>query len=315
MNEQSKITLGSMFDAHAHLTFASHPEQFAAWIAEHLAGAFSTTVTPEDFARGRNAFGSQDAIKIGIGAHPWWISQKKLSLDALEQTLPEFSSTRFVGEIGLDFGKGGMRDQRFNTEAAAKKAQIDALRMILAACRVAPDGAISDEAAKRVFSFHAVQSADVIMDLLEEYDLIANNAVIFHWFSGSSVQLQRARELGCSFSINSFMLNTKRGREYARAIPADRLLVETDLPEEPENREGSRAAAPAAASSTNASDTEELYTENPLIDRNGTPPVGHEQQRYQRALVSAYEQILGSRGERAIEQIGRNASRIFGLDD
>ena len=28
------------------------------------------------------------------------------------------------------------------------------------------------------------------------------------------------------------MLSTKRGREYLKAIPADRLLLETDLPEE-----------------------------------------------------------------------------------
>ena len=55
---------------------------------------------------------------------------------------------------------------------------------------------------------------------------------IFHWFSGSSAQLKRARDLGCFFSVNAFMLQTKRGREYAKAIPLDRLLIETDLPEE-----------------------------------------------------------------------------------
>ena len=32
------------------------------------------------------------------------------------------------------------------------------------------------------------------------------------------------------FSVNEMMLRTRRGREYARQIPADRLLLETDLP-------------------------------------------------------------------------------------
>ena len=32
------------------------------------------------------------------------------------------------------------------------------------------------------------------------------------------------------FSINGMMLRTRRGREYVRQLPADRLLLETDLP-------------------------------------------------------------------------------------
>ena len=53
---------------------------------------------------------------------------------------------------------------------------------------------------------------------------------IFHWFSGTSDELHRAVRAGCWFSINEMMLRTRRGREYARQLPADRLLLETDLP-------------------------------------------------------------------------------------
>ena len=53
---------------------------------------------------------------------------------------------------------------------------------------------------------------------------------IFHWFSGTSDELHRAVHAGCWFSINEMMLRTRRGREYARQLPADRLLLETDLP-------------------------------------------------------------------------------------
>ncbi|MFR2031814.1 MAG: TatD family hydrolase, partial [Collinsella sp.] len=34
------------------------------------------------------------------------------------------------------------------------------------------------------------------------------------------------------FSVNERMLATKRGREYVRQIPLDRLLLETDAPAE-----------------------------------------------------------------------------------
>lgn len=274
--------LGQLFDAHAHLSFAPDAARFGGWVAERFAGAFSTTVTPEDFERARALFASLPAVKVGVGAHPWWISQGKLSALDVEAAALEFAHARFIGEIGLDFGKNGMRERAFESDEAAKEAQVSALRTIFAACVGEVDSA--EGAGGRVFSFHAVQSADVIMDLLEEYGLLAGNTAIFHWFSGSSTQLQRARELGCSFSVNAFMLNTKRGREYAKAIPLDQLLVETDLPEEvTEGDEGSHFA---------------------LV-----------QKQYESALVSAYEQIAELLGAEALRVIAHNVSCIFAVGE
>ena len=42
--------------------------------------------------------------------------------------------------------------------------------------------------------------------------------------------MNRAVRSGCMFSVNEMMLNTRRGREYVRQLPSDRLLLETDLP-------------------------------------------------------------------------------------
>ncbi len=54
--------------------------------------------------------------------------------------------------------------------------------------------------------------------------------MIFHWFSGTSDDLTRALADGCYFSAGPRMLVSRRGREYARQIPLDRLLLETDMP-------------------------------------------------------------------------------------
>ena len=88
------------------------------------------------------------------------------------------------------------------------------------------------EGGGKVLSLHAVRSADAVMDVLERTGCTESYVCVLHWFSGASDELHRAVKQGCLFSVNPRMLATKRGRAYVRAIPADRLLLETDLPPE-----------------------------------------------------------------------------------
>ena len=81
-----------------------------------------------------------------------------------------------------------------------------------------------------MLSIHSVRAADLALGALERMGALASCNCIFHWFSGTSDELHRAVKAGCWFSINEMMLRTRRGREYARQLPANRLLLETDLP-------------------------------------------------------------------------------------
>lgn len=282
------------FDAHAHMSFAPDVASFASWFTERFAGAFSTTVSPADYRSAQQALASFPKIKVGVGAHPWWVAQGKIS-DEDKALLPGLvASARYIGEVGLDFGKNGLAKSIFATDEQTKQAQIEVLRTIFAAAKKSPapsvvEGAEEAGEAKggRAFSFHAVRGADVIMDMLEEYELLEDNTIIFHWFSGSSAQLKRARDLGCFFSVNAFMLQTKRGREYAKAIPLDRLLIETDLPEE------TSIDACAEGSQTCKQATEAVEA------------------RYASMLEEAYREIVTLRGEDALDAITRNVRKIF----
>ena len=288
------------FDAHPHMSFAPDVASFASWFTERFAGAFSTTVSPVDYRFAQQALASFPKIKVGVGAHPWWVAQGKIS-DEDKALLPGLvASARYIGEVGLDFGKNGLAKSVFATDEQTKQAQIEVLRTIFAAAKKNPAPSVAEdiESAKeaegvgeakggRVFSFHAVRGADVIMDMLEEYELLEDNTIIFHWFSGSSAQLKRARDLGCFFSVNAFMLQTKRGREYAKAIPLDRLLIETDLPEE----------TPIDA-----------CVENSQACKQATEAV---EMRYISMLEEAYREIVALRGEDALDAITRNVRKIF----
>lgn len=119
-----------------------------------------------------------------------------------------------MGEVGLDFSRA---------HASTRAAQLCAFDRIVAACAAQPR-------AGRVVSIHAVHAATEALDILERHGLPAHATCIFHWFSGSGEDLNRLRALGCLVSVNECMLATRRGRAYARQLPEDALLLETDAP-------------------------------------------------------------------------------------
>jgi len=197
---------------HCHLDFLDDPAGFAHGARLRGLGFFSATVTPGGFERACELLAGCENVRVGVGLHPWWINDGRCDAEDVERVCAAIARTQFVGEIGLDFGKRC---------AASHEAQIAAFERIAAACA---------EVGGRLLTVHAVRSADAALDVLERTGCLANNQVILHWYSDTSEGLWRAVRAGCSISVNARMLVTRRGREYARVIPLERLLLETDLP-------------------------------------------------------------------------------------
>lgn len=240
-----KATDLQLSDAHFHLGFVLDLVDFAADAQRARSLIFAASVTPGEYrdakralrcalnssqakaeatieaAKGalrRAAAPSQQAahfpfIKLAVGLHPWWVSADEgclaEELCAFDGALPE---TRYVGEVGLDFSK---------RRIATRNAQLWAFRHIANAC--AKDGG-------KVLSIHCVKAYDDVLSILDNSGCFVSCACIFHWFSGSFPQLAQAVDAGCFFSVSTRMLETKRGREYAKAIPLQKLLLETDAP-------------------------------------------------------------------------------------
>ena len=205
-----------LFDMHCHLDRMANADEVAREAAANDMALFCTTVTPVDALAARSRFGTPPNVRVGVGLHPWWIADGRCGEIEIEQAAQLAAVSRFIGEVGLDFGP---------RHAANAQRQLDALEAIARACAGHPvEG--------RVLSVHAIRSAGEALDVLERHGLTASSHCIFHWFSGTSDQLARTLDSGCLFSISERMLATRRGREYARQIPLDRLLLETDLPEQ-----------------------------------------------------------------------------------
>lgn len=198
----------SLFDAHAHLNWFEDPAEAAARSQELGVSVLCCTVSPEEYKQARALLSKCPNVRVAAGLHPWFVDEATDADDASEA----IGGSAWVGEVGLDFGA---------KHAYTKK---DQLRVFEAICEACSDGG-------KTLSLHSVRSAGAVLDVLEKTGAIDTCRCVFHWFSGTSEELARAKAAGCWFSVGERMLGTRRGREYARQIPTSKLLLETDLPE------------------------------------------------------------------------------------
>ena len=137
------------------------------------------------------------------------LAQRKQIVDLLTHYNP-----RIIGEIGLDLSWRHVHSRS------------EQLRMF----KTIADWAAHSEG--KLLSLHSVKATQEVIDILDQTGALQTCACIFHWFTGSSNLLHRAIQSGCYFSCGPRMLATAKGREYVKAIPVKRLLLETDAPPE-----------------------------------------------------------------------------------
>lgn len=205
--------MDTLYDMHCHLDFAEGSEEVAR--ASSAAGicALSCTVIPSSYVADQEKFQGCGNLSLSLGMHPWWVADQRISevdIARFEQLLPEAG---FIGEVGLDLA---------GPRKTTKARQLEVLTRILQDLHEAGDG--------RVITFHAVQAATVLMDLLEELGTLKDNVALFHWFQGSHEEFGRAVASGAFLSVGMRMMATERGALFAAAIPDEQLLVETDAP-------------------------------------------------------------------------------------
>jgi TatD DNase family protein len=210
-----------LFDAHCHLLPADAYRRAAASGVEKIAVCGTSS---NDWKTILQLAEQIPQIVPMIGIHPWFVSGDwKESFQGLEKRLRDFpqagtgerqASAQLVGigECGLDF------QPRFTNRAEQEEcfaAHLELAREL-----------------NRPVAVHCVQAWGRLVEILREHPA---PRILLHAFGGAVELIPELTELNCWFSFCGQVTRpeAKRVRAAAAAVPAERLLIETDSPDFP----------------------------------------------------------------------------------
>jgi TatD DNase family protein len=203
------VTSYPFVDLHCHVDL--YPDHAGVIAESEQLGIYTlaVTTTPKAWRRNRELASGSRCVRVALGLHPQLVAERSGELGQWMELLPE---ARYVGEVGLDAGP------RFHRSLELQK---EIFTAILRECALRGG---------KTLSVHSVRSATSVLDLLEANLPPDRGQVVLHWFTGTRAEARRAIDLGCYFSINADMLKSERHGGLVAALPAERLLTETDGP-------------------------------------------------------------------------------------
>jgi TatD DNase family protein len=194
-------------DAHCHIDLHPDPQRILELAVRSRLRVIAVTTTPAAFKGSVRYTDFENGVLPALGMHPELVGTRKSDMSQFAKYLDQVS---WVGEVGLD------GSARFRSSWAD---QLLVFEQILDECT---------QAGGKVLSIHSRASATSVLDLLQNKP--SAGSFVFHWFSGSLKELDRALGMDCYFSINDQMLSSKSGTAIAKRIPLERLLTESDAP-------------------------------------------------------------------------------------
>jgi Tat protein secretion system quality control protein TatD with DNase activity len=288
-NENGKLVL--LVDTHGHAQLDRVRDEAYA-VPEGLEDiglsirlkSLTCAVEPKDWQDTLDFASSSDSILPALGVHPWYVEDLPEDwLQTLEALLRKHPSA-IVGEIGLcKMAKFVRQHPEGKAVALEIQRSIFKEQMILAA------------KLRRPVSVHCVNQHGTFVSVLKE--IVCSNreyprdalpvTIGMHSFTGTANHVKELLTFeksispqkplfyfGFSHAVNYAMCTSdksrRKGREAVRAVPSDRILVESDVHSPSDLRGGTAGAIAYAAWATNTS-VEEMAE---ATSRNGLTFLG-----------------------------------------
>jgi TatD DNase family protein len=225
-----------LYDAHNHLQddrFGGRQESVAA--ACRAAGVVRMVVNgscEEDWpAVAALARVMPDLVIPAFGVHPWYVHERRAGwFDALRRHLDEVPGA-VVGEIGLDrwildcppAARSAVAPGLGELQAAplAEQEEVFAVQMAMAAER----GVAA--------SIHCLQAWGRLHEMLRAGPR-PSRGFLLHSYGGPAEMVVSLARLGAYFGFPGYFLHARKARQRAAfaVVPEDRLLAETDAPDQ-----------------------------------------------------------------------------------
>jgi TatD DNase family protein len=204
-----------------------------------------------------------------FGLHPWYVKERSIGW---QQTL-----VRHLDQLPAGIGEIGL-DRWIKGHDLAEQTGIFTWQLQLAAERNLP------------VSIHCLQAWGKLLEILEAGPRPSCGFVL-HSFGGPREMIAPLAALGGYFSLPGYFAHHRksRQRETFRHVPPDRLLIETDAPDQP---------------------LPEPLTAYPLIDSAAGKPINHPANLH--AVYRFAAELLGESIESLAVRIEGNFRRLFG---
>ena len=202
------------FDAHNHLQALRFGGRQAELLAEcpDVARMVVNGCCEEDWPAVAALAVAHRQVLPSFGYHPWCIHERSDHWEAeLNRMLDAHPAA--VGEIGLDRWKEGL-DYEGQEEVFVNQLRIASKRNLPA-------------------SIHCLKAWGRILELLQEGP-VPERGFLLHSYGGPMGMVPTFARLGAYFSFPGYFLRAAKGRhrEAFKFVPADRLLIETDAPDQ-----------------------------------------------------------------------------------
>lgn len=203
-----------LIDSHCHLDFDGLsnrlPEVLAAMEANDVGGCMTIGVTLEEAPQVLAIAAAYEQVFASVGVHPEYADHQEPDVETL-CALAQHPKVLAIGETGLDYhwhkDQPEWQRERFRVHIRAAKAL------------------------NKPLVIHTREAAEDTLAILKEEGAGAVGGIL-HCFTESLAVAEQAIDLGFYISISGIVSfkNAAQVHEVARAIPLDRLLVETDSP-------------------------------------------------------------------------------------
>ncbi|HUD45608.1 MAG TPA: TatD family hydrolase [Candidatus Baltobacteraceae bacterium] len=259
------------YDAHNHLQderLRPHLDAVMAAVrAEPIARMVVNGSCEEDWPAVLNLARQYPEVLPSFGCHPWYIRERSPGWQGkLIEYLDQIPSA--MGEIGMDRWIRG--------HDLAQQEEVFTWQLRLAAERDIP------------VSIHCLEAWGSLLSILQSGPR-PRRGFLLHSYGGSPEMIPGFAKLGAYFSLPGYFAHARKGRqrETFRHVPPERLLIETDAPDQllPDQR-----------------------NRFPLLDGEGKP-INHPANL--RAVYEFAAELLGARPEELAARVESNFLRLF----